>query len=212
MLHRYNHDSTIYTFGLPDDVSLALPVCACLLMRASGRGRVEGGAKDAWDGSDAVRPYTPISDNAMVGKFELLVKRYPDGAASEWLHGLELGSMVAFKHIKFNIKARNLLRPAPPCRRTRVPSAHALPRPRRQAQYPFEGKKKFLMLCAGTGITPMYQARVARHAERASRRGVETCGVARCARLISARSSMCVPRGHRRCGSFSARRAMTARW
>ena len=118
VLHRYNHDSTIYTFGLPDDVSLALPVCACLLMRASGRGRVEGGAKDAWDGSDAVRPYTPISDNAMVGKFELLVKRYPDGAASEWLHGLELGSMVAFKHIKFNIKARNPLLPAPrPCRR-----------------------------------------------------------------------------------------------
>ena len=115
---RYNHDSTIYTFGLPDDVSLALPVCACLLMRANGRGRAEGGAKDAWDGSDAVRPYTPISDNAMVGKFELLVKRYPDGAASEWLHGLELGSMVAFKHIKFNIKARNLLLPAPrPCRR-----------------------------------------------------------------------------------------------
>ncbi len=96
----------------------------------------------------------------------------------------------------------------------RVPSAHALPRPRRQAQYPFEGKKKFLMLCAGTGITPMYQARVARHAERASRRGVETCGGRRAprARLISARSSMCVPRGHRRCGSSSARRAMTARW
>ena len=58
------------------------------------------------------------------------VFRYAGGAASEWLHGLPLGSKVGFKHIKFNIKA----------------------------QYPFDGKQTFTLLCAGTGITPMYQA------------------------------------------------------
>jgi len=127
---EYNYDSTIYAFGLPEGQSLNLPVCACLLLRASGRGRKEGGGKDDWDGSDAVRPYTPMSDNSMLGKFELLVKRYDSGAASQWLHGLEIGAKVGFKHIKFNIKA----------------------------QYPFEGKKTITMICAGTGITPMYQA------------------------------------------------------
>ena len=127
---EYNHDSTVYTFGLPEDQSLNLPVCACLLIRADGRGRKENGGKDDFDGTDAVRPYTPISDNSMLGKFELLVKRYDSGAASQWLHALPIGSNVAFKHIKFNIKA----------------------------QYPFEGKKTISMVCAGTGITPCYQA------------------------------------------------------
>jgi len=77
-----------------------------------------------------VRPYTPISDNSMLGKFELLIKRYDGGAASQYLHSLPIGSPVEFKHIKFNIKA----------------------------QYPFEGKQSFTFVCAGTGITPIYQA------------------------------------------------------
>jgi len=127
---EYNHDSTIYAFGLPEGQSLELPVCACILMKAPGCGRKEGGGKEDFDGSDAVRPYTPISDNAMLGKFELLVKRYDGGAVSSYLHKLAPGAEVEFKHIKFNIKA----------------------------QYPFEGKKTFTMVCAGTGITPCYQA------------------------------------------------------
>lgn len=126
----YNYDTTIYTFGLPEGKSLNLPVCACILLRAPGRGRKEGGGKDDWDGTDAVRPYTPMSDNSMIGQFELLVKRYPGGAVSEWMYGLDIGAKVGFKHIKFNIKA----------------------------QYPFEGKKSFTFICAGTGVTPMYQA------------------------------------------------------
>ena len=115
-------DTSIYEFGLPAGQSLDLPVCACILLRAPGCGA---------DGADVVRPYTPISDSATTGKFELLVKRYPEGAASQYLHGLTPGATtVDFKHIKFNIKA----------------------------QYPFPGKKTFTMVCGGTGITPMYQA------------------------------------------------------
>jgi len=116
---EHNHDSTIYTFGLPEGKSLALPVCACVLLKAPGRGRGPNG-KDDFDGSDAIRPYTPISDNSMLGQFELMVKRYDGGSVSEWLHGLELGAKVGFKHISFNIKA----------------------------PYPFEGKKSITLLCA----------------------------------------------------------------
>lgn len=116
-----NHDSTVYDFGLPDGTSLNLPVCACILLKAPNLGA---------DGADAVRPYTPISGDALLGKFELLVKRYDGGVASQYLHGLSPGDLVEFKHIKFNIKT----------------------------QYPFAGKKTFTLLAAGTGITPMYQA------------------------------------------------------
>lgn len=128
---EYNHDSSIYTFGLPEGQSLELPVCACVLMKAPGRGRKDGAGAADFDGTDAVRPYTPISDNSMLGQFELLVKRYDNGAASQYLHSLTPGeATVEFKHIVFNIKA----------------------------QYPFEGKKSFTMLCGGTGIAPIYQA------------------------------------------------------
>ena len=127
---EYNHDSTIYAFGLPDGQSLCLPVCACILLKAPGKGRKDGGGPDDFDGSDAVRPYTPISDNSMLGQFELVVKRYDGGAVSQYLHALDVGASVEFKHIKFNIKA----------------------------QYPFEGKTSFTFLCGGSGISPMYQA------------------------------------------------------
>ena len=96
----------------------------------SGCGRPEGGGPHDFDGSDAVRPYTPISDNSVLGQFEILVKRYDGGAVSQYLHALPVGSPVEFKHIPFNIKA----------------------------QYPFAGKRTFTMLCGGTGIAPIFQA------------------------------------------------------
>ena len=113
----YNHDSKVFTFGLPEGRSLDLPVCACILLQGKDK-----------NGEDAVRPYTPISGNT-VGHFDLLVKVYEQGVVSQYLNNLAVGSLVPFKHIKFNIKA----------------------------QYPF-GKKSITMISGGTGITPMYQA------------------------------------------------------
>mmetsp|Transcript_2077 Transcript_2077/g.6943 ORF Transcript_2077/g.6943 Transcript_2077/m.6943 type:complete len:291 (+) Transcript_2077:74-946(+) len=127
---EHNYDSTIYSFGLPEGQSLNLPVCACILLLAPGKGRKADGGKDDFDGSDAVRPYTPVSDNSVLGKFDLLIKRYDGGAVSQYLHALPIGAEVSFKHIKFNIKA----------------------------QYPFAGKTTFTLIAAGTGIAPMYQA------------------------------------------------------
>lgn len=63
----YNHDSSIFEFGLEAGQSLQLPVCGCVLM-----------ANMPLDGEpEEVRPYTPISDNSMRGKFQLIIKRYP---------------------------------------------------------------------------------------------------------------------------------------
>merc|ERR1712159_522104 len=57
---KYNHDSTVFSFGLPAGKSLNLPVCACVLVRG----------KDA-NGEMAVRPYTPPSPNSVLGSFDL---------------------------------------------------------------------------------------------------------------------------------------------
>jgi cytochrome-b5 reductase len=118
-----SHDTRIFTFGLEDGKALGLSTCACLLMKG-----VEG-PKDA-EGNPVIRPYTPVSTNKMTGKFELMVKVYPDGKMSQHLDALEIGKPVHFKHVGGNVKI----------------------------QYPFNSKKEIGMIVGGTGITPMIQA------------------------------------------------------
>jgi cytochrome-b5 reductase len=117
---KHGSSSVICTFELPDPSKpLGLSTCACVLAK---------GPTDE-DGSPVVRPYTPISTNALIGKFDLLVKVYPEGKMSRYLANLPLGGSVDFKHIGFNVKI----------------------------QYPFN-KKKVGILCGGTGVAPMIQA------------------------------------------------------
>lgn len=127
---KASHDSSFYDFWLPPGRSLDLPVCGCLLVRAPGRGRAEGAGRDEFTDTDAVRPYTPISEPSQPGRFRLLVKHYTSGAVSEYLSGLPIGATLDFKHISFNVKEA----------------------------YPFPGKEHITMLCGGTGVAPMFQA------------------------------------------------------
>ena len=60
----------------------------------------------------------------------LSLTRYAQGAVSQYLHALEPGAMVSFKHIIFNVKR----------------------------QYPFAPAKTISLIAAGTGIAPIYQA------------------------------------------------------
>jgi cytochrome-b5 reductase len=114
------HNTRLFTFALADATKpLGLSTCACILAK---------GPDDA-EGKPVVRPYTPTSTNAMLGKFELILKIYDEGKMSQHMDKLEIGKTIDFKHIPFNVKT----------------------------QYPF-GKKKIGMVVGGTGITPMIQA------------------------------------------------------
>mmetsp|Transcript_42366 Transcript_42366/g.79389 ORF Transcript_42366/g.79389 Transcript_42366/m.79389 type:complete len:288 (-) Transcript_42366:18-881(-) len=117
---QLTHDTIFLTFLLPDDSkSLGLSTCACILCMF----------RETAEGDPIVRPYTPVSTNAMLGQFQLLVKVYPEGKMSQHFQTLPIGSDVSCKHITKNVKI----------------------------QYPF-GKKNIVMLVGGTGITPMVQA------------------------------------------------------
>lgn len=118
-----SHDTCVFTFGLEDGKALGLSTCACLLMQG-----VDGPNDD--EGKPIIRPYTPVSTNAMAGKFELMVKVYPDGKMSQYLSKLDVGQEMQFKHVGGNVKI----------------------------QYPFNDKKEIGMIVGGTGITPMIQA------------------------------------------------------
>lgn len=118
---RVTHNSSVLRFGLPDDSKpLNLSTCACILAKSD----------DILQDEPVIRPYTPISTNAQEGSFDLLVKDYGDnGTMSRYLHEMNVGDTIDFKHISFNVKI----------------------------QAPFS-QKNIVMLAGGTGITPMVQA------------------------------------------------------
>jgi hypothetical protein len=89
----YNHDTSIFSFGLPpsphsDSRCLNLSTCGCLLLLAPD---CEHG------GGDAIRPYTPISNNlTAVGYFDLLIKRY-----DQW--GQKCEPETIFSYFNYNV-------------------------------------------------------------------------------------------------------------
>lgn len=111
-------------FGLPDESkALGLSTCACVL----------AGVKVNGEDEMTVRPYTPISTNAMIGTFDLLIKSYAEGKASSAMTSLSPSpeeTSVSFKHISFNVKI----------------------------QHPYGNPKFIGMIAGGTGISPMLQA------------------------------------------------------
>lgn len=80
------------------------------------------------EGKDIARSYTPTSNNTDLGRLELVIKCYPDGALTgKYLANLKVGDRTLFRGPKGAMKYKNGL-----C-------------------------KKIGMVAGGTGITPMYQ-------------------------------------------------------
>lgn len=78
-------------------------------------------------GKVVTRPYTPTSTNAEKGHFELMIKAYPGGHVTQYLHSLKVGDKVEVKGPLMKLK------------------------------YTENMKKRIGMLAGGTGITPMLQ-------------------------------------------------------
>lgn len=121
---RITHDVILVTFSLPvQSKPLGLSTCACILAKFDDAHSADGSTQAV------VRPYTPVSTNALVGKFQLLVKVYEGGKMSQHLRDMSISDELEFKHIEKNVKI----------------------------QYPF-GRKHVTMIAGGTGITPIVQA------------------------------------------------------
>jgi cytochrome-b5 reductase len=119
--------SSVLRFATPEKSEpLNLSTCACILAKADLPSQPTSGEAT----EVVVRPYTPISTNAQVGSFDLLVKHYPEGLMSQHMLSMPIGSTLEFKHIEFNVKL----------------------------QYEKFQAKQIGMIVGGTGITPMLQA------------------------------------------------------
>lgn len=103
-------------FGLPrpDDI-LGLPTGQHIALRAS------------IDGQMMSRSYTPVSNNTDLGRIELLIKVYPNGAMTKHLEGMKIGETIEIRG------------------------------PKGAMQYSRDYAQHIGMIAGGTGITPMYQ-------------------------------------------------------
>lgn len=79
------------------------------------------------DGKPTLRPYTPVSTNDHKGDFDLVVKTYPNGIVSGYLHSLKVGDSIEVKG------------------------------PITKFKYVPNSVKHIGMLAGGSGITPMLQ-------------------------------------------------------
>ncbi|GKZ17886.1 hypothetical protein AbraIFM66951_006905 [Aspergillus brasiliensis] len=82
-----NHNTKRLVFEYPDETaSSGLTLTSALLAITHPEG--------SW--LPTIRPYTPISDLEEPGRLELMVKKYPDGKASGYLHSLRPGDSLRF--------------------------------------------------------------------------------------------------------------------
>jgi cytochrome-b5 reductase len=113
-----NHNVKRVIFELPSSEHvLGLSTASCVLTKFI---RPE-------NGKAVIRPYTPVSDPAQTGEFELIIKSYQKGLMSNHIHGLNPGEVLSFK--------------GPIVKYRWEPNLH----------------KEIALLGGGTGITPLYQ-------------------------------------------------------
>ncbi|THV44779.1 hypothetical protein BGAL_0581g00070 [Botrytis galanthina] len=84
-VEKLNHDSSRFRFSLPTEDSVSgLSLISSLLTLTKPAGQ--------W--RPVVRPYTPISDLNAPGYVDLVIKRYPEGQASQHIHSLKPGDSL----------------------------------------------------------------------------------------------------------------------
>jgi cytochrome-b5 reductase len=111
------HNTRRFRFALPhQDQILGLPVGQHITIKAL-----------LPDGTEAMRPYTPVSEGLQRGYVDFVIKVYPQGRMSQAMDALEIGQSLQFKGPK------GLFKYAP------------------------RGHRSVGMLAGGTGITPCFQ-------------------------------------------------------
>uniref|UniRef100_A0A6N2NIB4 cytochrome-b5 reductase n=1 Tax=Salix viminalis TaxID=40686 RepID=A0A6N2NIB4_SALVM len=90
---QLSHNVAKFTFALPTPTSvLGLPIGQHISCRG----------KDS-QGEEVIKPYTPTTLDSDVGKFELVIKMYPQGRMSHHFRELQVGDYLAVKGPKVNV-------------------------------------------------------------------------------------------------------------
>lgn len=114
---QLSHNVAKFTFALPNPTSvLGLPIGQHISCRG----------KDG-QGEEVIKPYTPTTLDSDVGRFELVIKMYPQGRMSHHFREMKVGDYLAVKG------------------------------PKGRFRYQPGQARAFGMIAGGSGITPMFQ-------------------------------------------------------
>lgn len=81
-----------FIFELPEDQASLLPITSCVVVKSSDPEALKDDK-----GKPVVRPYTPVSPSDVPGELTFLVKKYPQGKASKYIHELKPGDSLSIK-------------------------------------------------------------------------------------------------------------------
>jgi cytochrome-b5 reductase len=98
-IEPYNHNTSRFTFELPNDGAALSPITSLVIVRASeGSSQHTATAPVDKKGNLAMRAYTPISSPDQEGELVLLIKKYENGVVSKYAHEqLKPGDTLAIK-------------------------------------------------------------------------------------------------------------------
>lgn len=85
-IKKYNHNTNIFTFAFDDPTAkFNGKTASCVVFKANINGK------------DVIRPYTPISRPNTIGQLEFVIKNYPQGTMSKYVHELKKGDKLEIK-------------------------------------------------------------------------------------------------------------------
>lgn len=85
-IKKYNHNTNVFTFAFDDPkAKYNGKTASCVVFKAN------------IDGKEVVRPYTPISRPNTIGKLEFVIKNYPQGTMSKYVHEMKKGDTIEIK-------------------------------------------------------------------------------------------------------------------
>lgn len=114
---QLSHNVAKFTFALPSPTSvLGLPIGQHISCRGEDS-----------QGEEVIKPYTPTTLDSDVGRFELVIKMYPQGRMSHHFREMRVGDYLAVKG------------------------------PKGRFRYQPGQVRAFGMIAGGSGITPMFQ-------------------------------------------------------
>jgi cytochrome-b5 reductase len=98
-IEPYNHNTSRFTFELPNGGAALSPITSLVIVRASeGEGSQHANAPVDKKGNLAMRAYTPISSPDHEGELVLLIKKYENGVISKYVHErLKPGDTLSIK-------------------------------------------------------------------------------------------------------------------
>ncbi|KAG2229319.1 hypothetical protein INT48_005888 [Thamnidium elegans] len=92
-VERVNHNVSLFRFKLPNNDDVAgLPIASCVVFRST------------IDGQQVIRPYTPTSVEKAQGHVDFVIKDYPTGVMSSYIHKMNVGDFIDIKgpFVKYN--------------------------------------------------------------------------------------------------------------